>query len=69
MYVDAIVEPPLPDRAEVRERVTQDWIETHRQTITDQYFAEILDRYDIVIEREKVPDGSADEILSGTPRT
>ena len=33
-------------------KVTQDWVEENRREITDRYFAELLARYEVIIERE-----------------
>jgi peptidyl-prolyl cis-trans isomerase C len=52
VYVHGIHEFPDPVFSEVREQVTQDWIDENRKTITDQYFAGLLARYDVVIERD-----------------
>lgn len=51
VYVEARTESPTPALAEVEERVRQDWVTDRRTEITDQYFSELLDRYDVVIER------------------
>ena len=40
----------------VREQVTQDWVDDNRRKITDQYFANLLAQYNVVIEGQ-----SADE--------
>ena len=50
VYVEAITEFPTPPLDEVRERVTQDWVDENRRRITDQYFADVLAQYDVVID-------------------
>lgn len=50
VYVDARREFPIPPLPEIRERVTQDWVDDNRREITDRYFAELLARYDVVVE-------------------
>jgi len=41
---------------EVRERVAQDWQEDRRQEVSDQYFAGLLKRYQVVIEDYEPPE-------------
>jgi hypothetical protein len=48
VYVDALAEFPIPPLADIRERVTQDWVDENRRKITDRYFAELLAKYDVV---------------------
>ena len=52
VFVGGRREFPLPDLAEVKERVTQDWVDEKRGEITEQYFAGILDKYEVVVERD-----------------
>jgi len=52
VFVDERREFPIPDLAEVKERVTQDWVDEKRGEITEQYFADILAKYEVVIEAE-----------------
>ncbi len=52
VHVDALHEFPVPALADVKDRVTQDWVEENRREITDRYFAELLARYEVIIERE-----------------
>ena len=54
VYVDAITEYPIPPLDEVRDQVTQDWVDENRREITDQYFADLMAKYDVVIEVENV---------------
>jgi hypothetical protein len=50
VYVEAVTEFPTPPLEEVRERVTQDWVDENRRKISDQYFADLLAQYEVVIE-------------------
>ena len=50
VYVDGVTEFPTPPLDEVRERVTQDWVDENRRRISDQYFADLLAQYEVVIE-------------------
>jgi len=52
VYVDGLTEFPAPTLAEVEERVRQDWVDGRREEITEQYFAQLLARYDVIVERE-----------------
>ena len=55
VYVEAVTEFPTPPLDELRERVTQDWVDENRRRISDQYFADLLAQYEVVIEGQ--PDG------------
>ncbi len=50
VYVHSIIEPPAPVFADVRERVQQDWEDARRETMNEQFYASLRDRYTIVIE-------------------
>ena len=50
VYVHSILEPPAPVFAEVRTRVQQDWEDDRRETMNEQFYASLRDRYSIVIE-------------------
>ena len=52
VFVEGRREFPIPDLAQVKERVTQDWVDEKREEITEEYFAGILDKYEVVVERE-----------------
>jgi peptidyl-prolyl cis-trans isomerase C len=52
VYVENLREFPVPDLGLVKERVTQDWVDEKRAEITEDYFAAIIDKYEVVIERE-----------------
>ena len=50
VYVHGIIESPAPVFAEVRTRVQQDWEDDRRETMNEQFYASLRDRYSIVIE-------------------
>ena len=50
VYVHSILEPPAPVFAEVRARVQQDWEDDRRETMNEQFYVSLRDRYSIVIE-------------------
>jgi len=64
VYVDTLAEFPIPPLAEIRDRVTQDWVDENRRKITDRYFEDLLAQYDVVIEGQ--PDGEPIEAASAT---
>jgi hypothetical protein len=51
VYVHNISEPPVPAFTDVRARVQQDWEDERRQTMNEQFYAGLRDRYTIVIEQ------------------
>jgi hypothetical protein len=50
VYVSNISEPPPPVFAEVRERVVQDWTTEKGEELNEKFYANLRDRYTIVIE-------------------
>ena len=52
VYVDGRTEFPTPTLAEVEQQVRQDWVDAEREKIMEQYFSELLARYDVIVERE-----------------
>ena len=50
VYVHGIIEPPPPEFTAVRDRVQQDWEDQRRETMNEQFYASLRDRYSIVIE-------------------
>ncbi len=60
VFVVERIDFPTPTLAEVEESVRRDWVDAKREEITDNYFAEILDRYQIIVEQE-----STDETVGG----
>ena len=66
VFVAQRVEFPTPTLAEVEESVRRDWVDEKREEITEGYFGALLDRYDVVVERE-LSDESVDGALAQTP--
>jgi hypothetical protein len=50
VYVSSISEPPAPVFAEMRERVTQDWKTEKGEELNEKFYANLRDRYTVVIE-------------------
>ena len=50
VYVSHISEPPAPVFAEALERVTQDWTTEKSEEINEKFYANLRDRYTVVIE-------------------
>jgi hypothetical protein len=70
VYVYAITEFPPPTLADVEERVQQDWVDENRTRITDEYFAGLLARFDVIVERgssDQPPDESTDAAVARVP--
>jgi hypothetical protein len=61
VYVDGRREFPTPTLAEVEERVRQDWVDERRKEITEQYFDQLLARYEVIVEPESA-DAAADRV-------
>ncbi len=53
VYVSNISQPPAPVFAELRERVTQDWKTDKGEELNEKFYANLRDRYTIVIEAPK----------------
>ena len=45
--------------AAVQDRVRQDWVNDKRQELNDKFIANLLARYDVIIEDHAVDGGSA----------
>jgi len=56
VYVSNIIEPPAPVFAEVRERVVQDWTMDRSEELNEQFYANLRDRYTVVIEEPTEKD-------------
>ena len=56
VYIHSISEPPAPVFAEVRERVVQDWNTDKGEELNEQFYANLRDRYTIVIEEPTEAD-------------
>ena len=50
VYVSAVAQPPAPDFATVRERVTQDWTTARSEALNEQFYANLREQYTVVIE-------------------
>ena len=50
VYVSNITQPPPPVLAELRERVAQDWTMEKGEELNEQFYANLRDRYTVVIE-------------------
>ena len=66
VYVDALEEFPEPALLDVKERVQQDWVDAKRTEITEQYFTDMLARYDVVVERASA-DGTVETASAQAP--
>ena len=51
VYVTNISEPPPPVFADVRDRVVQDWTAERSEELNEKFYANLRDRYTIVIEQ------------------
>ena len=56
VYVSHISEPPAPEFAAVRERVTQDWVADRGEALSEQFYANLRDQYSVVIEAPEQDD-------------
>ena len=56
VYVSNVSEPPAPVFAEVRERVVQDWTTDRSEELNEQFYANLRDRYTVVIEESTEKD-------------
>ena len=56
VYVSNITEPPAPVFADMRERVTQDWQTEKGEELNEKFYANLRDRYTIVIEEPEQDD-------------
>jgi len=66
VYVSRISEPPAPLFAEVRERVMQDWTTEKSEELNEKFYANLRDRYTVVIE-EPEEDGQIAAAQESTP--
>jgi peptidyl-prolyl cis-trans isomerase C len=56
VFVHDRTEFPAPALDEIRERLQQDWVDDNRRKITEEYFAQLLARYDVVVEGQTSDD-------------
>jgi peptidyl-prolyl cis-trans isomerase C len=66
VYVDVLMDFPTPPLEEVREQVTQDWVDEKRREITERYFADLLAQYEVVIEGQPDAEQTDVQAASGT---
>jgi hypothetical protein len=59
VYVHARETFPDPAFANVRDRVTDDWVEAKREELNDEYRERLLEKYRVVIEDEATSDSVA----------
>lgn len=58
VYIHNRIEPPMPAFEAVKDRLRQDWVTERRREMSDTFFTELLESYEVVIEQ---PDeGSGD---------
>ena len=55
IYIHARVEPPMPSFESVEDLVRQHWVTDRRRQMSEEFFNELLDSYEVVIEQ---PDGA-----------
>ena len=56
VYVSHVSEPPAPIFTDLRERVTQEWKSDKGEELNEKFYANLRDRYTIVIEEPKDAD-------------
>ena len=66
VYVQAVNEPPATVFAEVRERVTQDWTTETSEDLNEKFYANLRDRYTVVIE-EPTAEGNVAALPEQVP--
>lgn len=66
VYVSAVVQPPAPDFATVRERVTRDWTTARSEELNEQFYANLREQYTVVIEAPA--NGEKVSVLAEEPR-
>lgn len=63
VYVHDRVEPPMPAFEAVEDQVRQDWVTERRRQMSDQFFTELLDSYEVLIEQ---PDEASTDPASAS---
>lgn len=56
----------IPPLSEVLEPVRQDWVDENRRRILDQYFADMMARYQVMIEGQPRAEATAGEPERGS---
>ena len=67
VYVSSISEPPAPLFAEMRERVTQDWTTEKSEELNEKFYANLRDRYTVVIQEIVSEDDKVAAVQEPTP--
>jgi len=53
VYVHSRTDASMPDWDDVRKRVKEDWLAAKREEIGDRYYANLRERYEVIIEEEE----------------
>ena len=67
VYLHNVIEPPAPVFAEVRESVTQDWKTAKGEELNEKFYANLRDRYTVVIEEIVSEDDKVAAVQEPTP--
>jgi len=67
VYVSHISESPPPVFTEVHERVTQDWTTEKSEELNEKFYANLRDRYTVVIEEIMSEDDKVAAVQEPTP--
>ena len=54
VYIHDRIDPPMPAFEAVEDQVRQDWVSERRREMSDAFFTELLDSYEVVIEQPDV---------------
>lgn len=60
VFVHSLTEFGVPPFEDVREQVRQDWVDENRKEISEKYYADLMARYDVVIEGQSVESEPTD---------
>jgi parvulin-like peptidyl-prolyl isomerase len=63
VYIHDRIEPPMPAFEAVEGQVRQDWVGERRREMSDDFFGELLDSYEVVIEQ---PDAASTDPASAS---
>ncbi len=53
VYVHDRTESIMPEWANVEDIVLQDWVDNRRREVNDKFYASLLSRYEVIVEREE----------------
>ena len=62
VYLSHVREAPTPVFTEVRERVTEDWTSERSEELNEQFYANLRDSYEIVIEEPLGENDGGDDV-------